>query len=312
MANKQITVIGGTGFVGKAVVNALLRKGYDVQAVSRNAQSHRDLFPLNASGGRLLLKNADVSQPKTLHGLFDDSFAVINLVGILFEKGRQRFPAIHSQCAERIAKMAKEAGVGRFIHLSALGVNTAKGSRYASSKATGETAVLAAFPSATILAPSVIFGPEDNFINQFSQMAAMAPALPLIGGGKTRFQPVYVGDLAAAVVKSLEMSETKGKRYELGGPNIYSFKEILELILRVTHRKRCLISVPWGIAKIMGFFAEFLPVPPITRDQVQLLKFGNVVNENGFEALDIVPQSLEIIIPQYLAVKAPAILPQEA
>ena len=303
VTNQLVTVIGGTGFVGRSIVNRLLRAGYDVQVLARHARDCKSLFPSTASAGRLLLKNADITQPKTLVGAFDDSFAVINLVGILYEKGRQRFSTIHTQCAERIAKMAKEAGVSRFIHLSALGADQAKSSRYAESKATGETAILSAFPEAVILSPSVIFGPNDNFINQFNQMASFSPALPLIGGGNTKFQPVYVEDVSEAVVKSLKHDEVKGKTLQLGGPNIYSFKEILQLILSLTQRKRLLLPLPWFAAKLVGFFGELAPVPPLTRDQVRLLKYDNLVSENGFAMLDITPQAMENIIPHYLQLK---------
>lgn len=287
MANKLVTVIGGTGFVGQTLVNALMRDGYDVQVLARNASACKNMFPLSAGGGRLYLRNADITQPKTLHDAFDDSWAVINLVGILFEKGRQRFSAIHTQCAERLAKMAKEAGVSRYIHMSALGINKAKGSRYANSKETGEKSVSSAFAGATFMRPSVIFGAGDNFTNQFNQIANMSPALPLIGGGNTTFQPVYVGDVAEAFIAVLRDENSQGKTYELGGPTVYSFRQILQRILKVTDRKRVMISIPWTIAKIMGFFAEFTPKPPLTRDQVRLLKHNNIVAKNGLTALGL-------------------------
>lgn len=301
MANKLVTVIGGTGFVGQSLVNALLREGYDVQVLARNASACKDMFPLSAGGGRLYLRNADVTQPKTLHDAFDDSWAVINLVGILYEKGRQRFSTIHSQCAERLAKMAKEAGVSRYIHMSALGIEKAKGSRYAKSKLTGEQAVKTVFSNATFMRPSVIFGAGDNFTNQFSQMAAFSPALPLIGGGNTNFQPIYVGDVADAFVKALRTDASQGGIYELGGPTVYSFRQILQRILKVTNRKRMLVSIPWSIAKLIGFFAEFAPNPPLTRDQVQLLKHANVVSKDGLKELGIIPTPMELILPKYLS-----------
>lgn len=306
---KLVTVIGGTGFVGKTLVKDLLQEGYDVQVLARNARSSKDMLPLYASGGRLFLRNADITQPKTLHDAFDNSWAVINLVGILFEKGRQRFSTIHSQCAERLAKMAKEASVERYIHMSALGADKVKNSRYAKTKAMGEKAVAEAFDGATFLRPSVIFGPEDNFINQFDQMASMSPFLPLIGGGKTRFQPVYVGDVSQAFIHCLNDSKTTGKTYELAGPVTYSFKQVLNAILKTTGRKRHFISIPWFPAKILGFFAEFAPTPPLTRDQIELLKSDNTTSKNGFNALGIAPQPMELIIPRYLSRPA---MPQKA
>jgi len=300
MASKLVTVVGGTGFLGQSVVNLLLRHGYDVQVLARHAADCKQMFPLTAGGGRLRLRNADITQPKTIHDAFEGSWAVVNLVGILYEKGRQRFSSLHSQCPERIAKMAKEAGVVRLVHLSALGASKAKGSRYAKSKATGETAVLSAFAEATILSPSVIFGPGDNFINQFSRMADYSPFLPLIGGGKTKFQPVYVGDVAEAVLNCLENPATAGKRYDLAGPKIYSFNKILEKILALTGRKRLLVPLPWILAKLIGFFGEWLPKPPLTRDQVQLLRTDNTVSKNGLTELGITPKPMEAILPGYL------------
>lgn len=300
MSNKLVTVIGGTGFVGKTLVNALIRDGYDVQVLARNASACKDMFPLSAGGGRLYLRNADVTQPKTLHDAFDGSWAVINLVGILYEKGRQRFSTIHTQCAERLAKMAKDAGAKRYIHMSALGINKAKGSRYAKSKETGEQAVTSAFAGATFMRPSVIFGAGDNFTNQFNRMASISPALPLIGGGNTTFQPIYVGDVADAFVAALRDESSQGKTYELGGPTVYSFRQILQRILKTTNRSRMMISIPWSLAKFMSFFAEFAPVPPLTRDQVQLLKTNNIVSKNGLVELGISPTSMEMMMPKYL------------
>jgi NADH dehydrogenase len=301
-----ISVIGGTGFLGRAVVNLLLRENYDVQIISRRASDAKSLFPLTASGGRLLLTNADITQPKTLHDCFDNSFAVINLVGILFERGKQRFETLHSQCPERLAKLAKDSGVERFIQISALGVHQAKGSDYAESKAMGEQAVLSEFPKATILSPSVIFGPEDNFINQFDQMASLSPALPLIGGGLTKFQPVYVEDVAKAVLACLKDADTAGQSYELGGPEVFTFKEILRLILKITKRERLLVPLSWTLAKITGFFGEFAPTPPLTRDQVELLKHDNIVSKDGFKELGITPAALEPVIRSYLRPGKPA------
>lgn len=299
MQTKTVSVLGGTGFLGKSVVNALLRAGYDVRVLARHATDSSELTPLSAGAGRVMLVNADITQPKTLHDALEGSDAVVNLVGILYEKGRQRFSNIHAQCPERLAKIAKDQGVKQFVHVSALGVNKASSSRYARSKMTGETAVLSAFNKAVILRPSVIFGPNDNFINQFAKMAKHAPALPLIGGGHTKFQPVYVEDVAQAVVKSLADSHHNGQVLELGGPKVYSFRQILEYIMQVTGYARPLISVPWLKAKLIGFFGEFLPKPPLTRDQVQLLKYDNVVDEDGFAKLGITPHPMELIVPRY-------------
>jgi uncharacterized protein YbjT (DUF2867 family) len=297
-----VTVIGGTGFLGRYVVQELAQAGYAVQVISRRAHRAAHQQPLGYQT-RVIYKRGDITQPRSIQEAIAGSFAVINLVGILFEKRKQRFSAIHAQCPERLAQLAREAGVKRFIHLSALGVDKATHSLYARSKATGEKAVLSAFPEATILRPSVVFGAEDNFFNQFAQMATITPALPLIGGGNTRFQPVYVGDVAKAVVAALKKPETAGKIYELGGPEILSFREILEYILAQTERKNCLITLPLPIANMVGFAGEWLPRPPLTRDQVRLLKQDNVVSAEaeGFAALGITPTAIEQVVPAYLA-----------
>lgn len=296
-----VTVIGGTGFLGRYVVQALAQEGYAVQVISRNAHRAAHQQPLGYQT-RVVYKSGDITQPRSIQEAVAGSFAVINLVGILFEKRKQRFSAIHAQCPERLAQLAKEAGVKRFIHISALGVDKAVQSIYARSKGTGEKAVMAAFPQATILRPSVVFGAEDNFFNQFACLSRCAPALPLIGGGHTQFQPVYVGDVAKAVIATLKQPETAGRTYELGGPEVLSFREILSYIQEQTGYQRCLVTLPWPMANLIGFFSELLPKPPLTRDQVKLLKQDNVVEaeRDGFTALGIKPTAIGQIVPQYL------------
>jgi uncharacterized protein YbjT (DUF2867 family) len=302
MDNKIITIIGGTGFVGRYVVRLLARSGYTLRIIARNPDA---ALHLKTAGdvGQIVLVSGNLAHPDSLNGKLDKSYAVINLAGILFEHGRQSFSHLHAQGAEKLAQMAKAAGVTRFIHMSALGVDKATGSQYARSKMIGEKAVAAAFPDATILRPSVIFGPEDNFFNQFAHLATIAPALPLIGGGKTRFQPVYVGDVAQAVEACLTHAEAPGQMYELGGPQVYTFKEILEFILRTIGRRRALMPLPFPLAATMGAFGELLPRPPLTRDQIKLLKSDNVVSPSAktFANLGIHPTTIDIIVPEYLA-----------
>jgi uncharacterized protein YbjT (DUF2867 family) len=303
MANQRIiTIVGGTGFLGRYVVWQLARAGYTLRVISRTPDS---ALPLKTSGdvGQIVLMGGNLAEPESFAGKLDNSYAVINLVGILFESGSQKFTKLHAQGAEALAKMSKAAGVQRFIHVSALGVDKASGSSYARTKALGERAVLAAFPEAIILRPSVIFGPEDNFFNQFATMASLFPALPLIGGGRTRFQPVYAGDVAKAVEVCLTRPDVKGHIYELGGPKVYSFKEILEFILFTIGKQRRFMPIPSGIASIMGGVSEFLPRPPLTRDQVKLLKYDNIVSPNArtFAQLGITPTAVESIVPDYLA-----------
>jgi uncharacterized protein YbjT (DUF2867 family) len=302
MEQKIVTIIGGTGFVGRYVVKRLAEAGYRLQVIARNPDA---ALHLQTAGdvGQIALVAGNLTKPETLAGRLKHSFAVINLVGILFESGKQSFTTLHAQGAEKLAIMAKESGVERFIHLSSLGVDKAGTSHYARSKALGEKAVLAAFPRATILRPSVIFGPEDNFFNQFAAMASLAPVLPLIGGGHSKFQPVYVDDVASAIEACLTRDDVQGQTFELGGPHVYTFREILQYTMKTANKQRPLIPVPFGIASIMGAFGELLPRPPITRDQVKLLKHDNVVSPNAknFAHLGITPVSMDMIVPEYLA-----------
>ena len=301
MRNQIITVIGGTGFLGRYVVKRLAKAGYTIRVICRRPDS---ALHLKTAGdvGQIVLVSGNLAKPESLRGKLDNSYAVINLVGVLFESGKQTFTNLHAQGAEKIALMAKEAGAERFIHISALGIDKNTDSAYARSKAIGERAVQSAFPEATILRPSVIFGPEDNFFNQFAAMASLSPVLPLIGGGKTKFQPVYVDNVAKAVVLCLTQ-DVQGEIFELGGPRAYSFREILEYIMSVTGKKRMLVNVPFGVASVMGMGSEMLPRPMITRDQVRLLKHDNVVSPNAktFKQLGISPAAVEVIVPEYLA-----------
>jgi NADH dehydrogenase len=249
------------------------------------------------------------------------SDAVVNLVGILFEKGKARFDTIHRQGAANVAQAARDAGIGRLVHMSALGADKNSPSAYARSKAQGEEAVLAAFPGATIIRPSIVFGPDDDFFNRFAKLARISPVLPvftgdgfrlirtengygvdLYGSGGPTFQPVYVGDVAEAIVKGVEDGRTAAKVYELGGPRRYTFKEILELILRVTGRTSLLVPLPFWVAGLQASVLQFLPKPPLTPDQVKLLRVDNVVRggKPGLVELGIPPVAAEAILPTYL------------
>lgn len=302
MKQKVITVVGGTGFIGRYVVKQLAAAGYTIRVIARHPEA---ALHLKTAGnvGQIVLSAGNLNNPDSLFGKLDDSYAVINLVGILFERGRQRFSSLHAHGAEKLAQMASNCGVERFIQVSALGIDKATSSHYARTKLLGEKAVQAAFPEATLLRPSVIFGPEDHFFNRFARMAAFSPVLPLIGGGHTRFQPVYVADVARAIAACLEKPETRGQAYELVGPHVYSFRQILEYVLKITGRRRLLLPVPYGIASMMGAMAELSPAPQLTRDQVRLLKYHNVASPGaqGFAQLGITPTAVEIIVPEYLA-----------
>lgn len=298
-----ICVVGGSGFVGRHVVQALVEKGYRVKIIARN--------PLDAAHTKVLGKlgqvafaAGDVLKPETVTRHFAGAYAVVNLTGILFAKGKQQFIPIHARAPEELARGAKQMGVPVFVQMSALGIEKASDSAYANSKKLGEEAVRGVFPSATIIRPSVIFGPEDNFFNMFASFAEKLPALPLIGGGKTKFQPVYVGDVAEAIAQSvIQASKAAGKTFELGGPDVLSFKQILEYILKITGHKACLFKLPFSAAKVIAVFSELRSRPKLTRDQVTLLKYDNVLSgeKPGMEALGISATPMNTVVPEYLA-----------
>ncbi len=307
MTAEIITVFGGSGFVGRNVVRELARAGYRVRVAVRTPKNAHFLQPMG-NVGQIGVMYADIRDDATVARAVHGASAVINLVGILFERGKQKFAALQAEGAERIAEKAKAAGVGRFIQVSAIGADAGSESVYARTKAEGETRVRNHYPDVTVLRPSIVFGPEDDFFNRFASMATIAPALPLVGGGKTRFQPVHVDDVADAVVRCLSDPKTKGRIYELGGPSVMTFRECLELMLRVIERKRLLVPLPFPIASLMGSVAQWVPfgAPVITADQVKLLRHDNVVGLTGderigtLEDLGITPNAPEAILPTYL------------
>lgn len=302
MRDKTVTLVGGTGFIGRYVVKLLAEQGYTIRVIARNPDN---ALHLKTAGdvGQVVLMQGDLAKPESLRGKLDRSFAVINLVGILFEKARQNFTTLHTVGAEKLAQMARQAGAERFVHMSSLGVDKVVKSKYARTKSMGEKTVRAAFPEATLLRPSVVFGAEDQFYNTFAEMAGTLPALPLIGGGMTRFQPVYVMDVARAVGAALTRADALGHTYELGGPGVYSFREVLEYICKTTGRSPALLNVPFGAMKLVATFTELLPHPPLTRDQIILLEMDNVVSPGAKKCADlgITPAAVEAIVPAYLA-----------
>jgi NADH dehydrogenase len=248
---------------------------------------------------------ANLRYPASIEAAARNAGIVINLVGILFERGRQRFDAVQASGAEAVALAASAFGA-RLIHVSAIGADENSASAYARSKAMGERLVLAAKPSATILRPSIVFGPEDDFFNRFAALARLLPALPLIGGGHTRFQPVFVGDVAAAVVAATDGRATPGAIYELGGPEVKTFKELMQYVLATIERRRLLVPLPFSLAQLQAFFLQFLPKPLLTPDQVELLKHDNVVSDAAMregrtlQSLGIEPVAMEAVVPGYL------------
>ncbi len=298
---RTVTIFGGSGFVGRYLVQKFVQNGDLIRVAVRNPVAARFLQPLGEVGQIMPLQTSLLSSDEISRAI-EGSDVVINLVGILYEKGRQTFEALHVDGASRIAEQAKELGVSTLLHMSALGAHLNSRSRYASTKARGEEAVLHHFPEATLFRPSVIFGAEDSFLNHFAQMALTSPFLPLVGGGKTRFQPIYVGDVAKCFFKASLKKEARGVTYELGGPSIYTFKELMVYVLKTIHRKRILLPISFGVAKSIGFFAQFLPTPPLTPDQVELLKTDTIVSPQAMTAenLGVHPKALEVLAPLYL------------
>jgi uncharacterized protein YbjT (DUF2867 family) len=301
MRNLRVCAVGGSGFIGRYVVKRLAERGAVVSVVSRHATEARFLRPMG-DVGQIALIDAGLADETPLARGFEGASAVVSSVGILYERGRQRFQLLHVDGPARLARLAAAAGAKQFVHVSALSAKAQAASAYARSKAEGEAAVKAAFPAATILRPSLVFGPEDDFFNRFAGMARVSPALPLVGGGGTRFQPVYVGDVADAVASVLEQPEAAGMTYELGGPAVLSFRELMALMLRETGRHRLLVPMPWGLASLAAFFMQFAPKPLLTPDQVKLLRTDTVVSPGapGLRDLGITPTALELELPTYL------------
>lgn len=297
-----VTVFGGSGFIGRYVVRRLARAGHRVRVAIRRPDEGLFLKPFGAVG-QIDLIQANIRDDASVARAVAGADAVVNLVGILYEGGRQTFDAVQAEGAGRIARAAAAAGVARLVHVSALGAAADSPSDYARAKAEGEAQVLAAFPKATILRPSVVFGAEDDFFNRFGRMARMAPALPLIGGGQTRFQPVFVDDVAAAIFNALGRDDAQGRVYELGGPKVYSFEDIMNLVLETTCRRRPLVPVPFFVARMLGSILGLLPFPPLTRDQVVLLERDNVVGAGapGLADLGVAPTPAEAVLESYLS-----------
>jgi len=299
-----ITVYGGDGFLGRHVVRALARADYRIRVAVRRPELAGHLQPLGRVG-QIHAVQANVRNAASVDAAARGADVLINLVGILFERGRQRFEAVHTMGAEQVAVAAQVHGA-RLVHVSAIGADENSPSAYARSKARAETLVLAAAPGAVVMRPSILFGPEDDFFNRFAAMARLFPALPLIGGGTTRFQPVFVGDAAAAIAAAVEGNARGGTVYELGGPEVRTFKELMQFVLKTIERKRLLLPLPFFAAKMQASLLQFLPKPPLTPDQVELLRTDNVVSEAAERAgrtlrgLGIEPEPMEAIVPSYL------------
>ena len=303
-SNTLVTVFGGSGFLGRYVVRALAKTNFRIRVAVRRPELAGHLQPLGRVG-QIHAVQANIRDPDSVAAATRDAALVINLVGILFERGRQSFEAVQAQGADTVARAAAQ-GHARLVHVSALGADLQSRSLYAQSKARAEAAVFAAVPHAIVLRPSVVFGPEDDFLNRFAALARLSPVLPLVGGGETRFQPVYVGDVADAIAAAARGDAMPGAVYELGGPDVQTFRELMEFLLEVIGRKRLLVPIPFAIADMKAAFLQLLPNPLLTRDQVQLLRTDNIVSEAAkrdgrtLESFGISAHSMAVITPTYL------------
>jgi NADH dehydrogenase len=299
-----VTVFGGSGFLGRHVVRALAKAGYRIRVAVRRPELAGYLQPLGRVG-QIHAVQANLRHQGSVDAAARDADAVINLVGILFERGRQKFDAVHAFGAQAVALAAAACGA-RLVHVSAIGADEHSSSQYARSKAAGEKLVLAAVPFAVILRPSILFGPEDAFFNRFSAIATVSPALPLIGGGHTLFQPVFAGDVGAAVVAAMEGHALAGGIYELGGPEVRSFRELMAIVLATIERRRLLVPIPFALAKMQASLLQWMPNPLLTPDQVELLRADNIVSEAAtrerrtIEKLGIEPLAMASVVPSYL------------
>ena len=299
-----VTVYGGSGFLGRHVVRALAKRHYRIRVAVRRPELAGYLQPLGRVG-QIHAVQANLRNAPSVEAAARDAQVIVNLVGVLFERGRQRFNSVHAYGAEQIA-LAAHAHGAHMVHVSAIGADENSASAYARSKAKAEQLVLAAQPSAVIMRPSIMFGPEDDFFNRFAALARLSPALPLIGGGLTRFQPVFVGDVATAIADAVDGNVRPGTIYELGGPDVRTFKELMQFVLATIERKRLLIPIPFFVARMQAMFLQYLPKPLLTPDQVELLRADNVVSESAtaekrtLQGLGIEPEPIEAIVPSYL------------
>jgi NADH dehydrogenase len=303
---KLVTVFGGSGFIGRYLVHCLAKRGHRIRVAVRRPDLAGHLHPLGTVG-QIKPIQANLRYRWSIDRAIENSDAVVNLVGILQEAGRQSFDAVQAFGPRAIGEAARAGGISNVVHVSAIGADRPTTIPYLRSKAEGEVGIQEAVPETVVMRPSIVFGPEDNFFNRFASMSRFAPALPLIGGGETRFQPVYAGDVAEAIARAVDGEAPPGGIYELGGPEVLTFRQCLERMLQVTGRKRALLPIPFGIAQTMGRVLQYLPGKILTADQVRMLRFDTVVSERAlsegrsFQGLGIEPTALDLVLPTYLA-----------
>ena len=303
---KLVTVFGGSGFIGRYVAQALAKRGHRIRVAVRRPDLAGHLQPLGTVG-QIKAVQANLRYRWSIDRALEGADAAINLVGILAESGRQTFDAVQATGPRAIGEAARQAGIADVVHVSAIGADRSSTIGYLRSKGEGEAGIREAIPATVIMRPSIAFGPEDDFFNRFAAMARLSPVLPLIGGGGTRFQPVFAGDIAEAIALAVDGEAGRGTTFELGGPEILTFRECLERMLAVTKRKRLLLPVPWGAAKTLGRIGDYLPGAPITADQVEMLKIDNVVSETArragltLDGLAIDATGIDVVLPVYLA-----------
>jgi len=299
--NQQIAVFGAGGFLGRHLMRELTRADYRIKVATRNPYLKGYLRPLG-NPGQIELIRTNIFNPEDIKKVLKNCDYVINLVGILYESKKQKFNEIHSHFPSLLSNLCSELGVKKLVHVSALGVKEKHTSKYMQSKFQGEKNIMENFKPSIILRPGICFGPDDSFFNRFATFAQFSPILPLIGGGRQKFSPVFVGDVAKAIVKSLQLNNSEPKIYELGGPENYLFKELMEILLSEIKKKRFLVNIPFNLARIQSFFLEMMPKPILTRDQVELLKYDNITSGKypTLKDLGIEGKTIQSILPKYI------------
>ena len=299
--HKIIAIFGAGGFIGKHLIRRITKLDYRIKVGTSNPYL-KGYLKLLGSPGQIELFKTNIFNPEDVKQVLKNCDHVINLVGVLYETRKQKFNQIHADFPYLLSNLCNELGIKNLVHISALGVKKNHDSKYMQSKFAGEENIKDRFKSSIILRPSIVFGPEDKFFNTFASLAQFSPAIPLIGGGKTKFSPIYVGDIAKAIVKTLEIDTAEPKIYELGGPENYTFKQLMEILLTEIKKRRFLVSIPFNVAKFQSYFLQMFPKPLLTSDQVEMLKYNNIVSgeHQSLQDLGIIGKNIHSILPKYI------------